>query len=39
MQIAWALVGDKHKDLGVCQVWVIPTQDEAFSAWISTQTV
>ena len=36
--IAWAFVGDKHKDLGACQVWVIPTEDEAFSAWISTQT-
>ena len=39
MHIAWALVGDKHKDLGVCQVWVIPTQDEAFSAWIATQSI
>lgn len=39
MPIAWALVGDRHKDLGSCQVWVIPTEDEAFSAWIASQGV
>lgn len=38
MLIAWAFVGDRHRDLGACQVWVIPTEDEAFSAWLSTQT-
>lgn len=37
ISIAWAFIGDRHKDLGACQVWVIPTEDEAFSAWISTQ--
>lgn len=37
MKIAWAFIGDRHKDLGACQVWVIPTDDEAFSAWIATQ--
>lgn len=37
IQMAWAFVGDRHKDLGTCQVWVIPSQDEAFSAWIATQ--
>ena len=39
MPIAWAFVGDRHKDLGSCQVWVIPTEDEAFSAWIASQSV
>lgn len=38
MPVAWAFIGDRHKDLGACQVWVIPTQDEAFSAWIATQS-
>ena len=38
LSIAWAFIGDRHKDLGACQVWVIPTEDEAFSAWIATQT-
>lgn len=38
LPIAWAFLGDRHKDLGACQVWVIPTEDEAFSAWIATQT-
>lgn len=37
MAIAWAFIGDRHKDLGSCQVWIIPTEDEAFSAWIATQ--
>jgi hypothetical protein len=37
MTVAWAFIGDRHKDLGACQVWVIPTNDEAFSAWIATQ--
>jgi hypothetical protein len=38
LSIAWAFIGDRHKDLGACQVWVIPIEDEAFSAWIATQT-
>lgn len=37
MPFAWAFLGDRHKDLGACQVWVIPTNDEAFSAWLATQ--
>ena len=37
IQLAWAFLGDKHKDLVACQVWVIPSEDEAFSAWLSTQ--
>lgn len=37
ISFAWAFIGDRHKDLGSCQVWVIPTNDEAFSAWLSTQ--
>jgi hypothetical protein len=38
MTIAWSFIGDRHKDLGACQVWVIPTNDEAFSAWMVTQS-
>jgi hypothetical protein len=37
MEIAWHFIGDRHKDLGSCQVWVIPVHDEAFSAWVVTQ--
>lgn len=37
INFAWAFIGEKHKDLGSCQVWVIPSDDEAFSAWITTQ--
>lgn len=37
LKIAWTFVGEKHKELGSCQVWVIPTDDEAFSAWMVTQ--
>jgi hypothetical protein len=39
MTVAWAFIGDRHKDLGACQVWIIPTEDEAFSAWIATQAI
>lgn len=37
LPIAWTFVGEVHRDLGMCQVWVIPTEDEAFSAWMVTQ--
>lgn len=37
LNVAWTFVGEPHKDLGSCQVWVIPTDDEAFSAWMVTQ--
>jgi hypothetical protein len=37
MQIAWTMQGDTD-DVDLCQVWVIPVQDEAFAAWLTTQT-
>jgi hypothetical protein len=36
MPIAWMMVGDTH-DLEAAQVWIIPTTDDAFSAWLITQ--
>lgn len=38
MRVAWTFIGDRHKELGSCQIWVIPTEDEAFSAWMVTQS-
>ena len=38
LPVAWTFVGEQHKDLVSCQVWVIPTEDEAFSAWMVTQS-
>lgn len=38
LEIAWSLTGDKS-DFDVCQVWVIPVDDEAFSAWLGMQSV
>lgn len=35
MPIAWTLVGDTY-DIDTCQVWIIPTNDEAFAAWLMT---
>lgn len=37
MEIAWSVRGDTA-DPDLCQVWIIPTNDEAFSAWLSAQT-
>ncbi len=37
MEIAWALMGDSF-DLGACQLWWIPTEDEAFASWLDTKT-
>lgn len=37
MEIAWMVQGDTT-DFDLCQVWVIPVADEAFSAWLITQT-
>lgn len=37
MTVAWSVVGDLE-DLELCQVWVIPIDDEAFSAWLVTQS-
>jgi hypothetical protein len=37
MQIAWTVSGDMAL-LDECQVWVMPINDEAFAAWLITQT-
>jgi len=37
MEIAWSVQGDPT-DPDLCQVWIIPTQDEAFAAWLTAQT-
>lgn len=36
LELAWSAVGD-FDDPELCQVWVIPTDDEAFAAWLVTQ--
>lgn len=36
MELAWSLQGDSS-DPDLCQVWVIPTADEAFASWLETQ--
>lgn len=36
LELAWSAVGD-FDDPELCQVWVIPTNDEAFAAWLITQ--
>ena len=38
MEIAWSVQGDTD-DADLCQVWIIPTKDEAFAAWLETQQV
>ena len=37
MEIAWTLVSESNYDLELCQVWIIPTEDSVFSAWLATQ--
>jgi hypothetical protein len=37
IEIAWSLVGNPNEGLNACQVWVIPVEDEFFSAWVVTQ--
>jgi hypothetical protein len=37
LELAWSVVGDTD-DAELCQVWVIPVDDEAFSAWLVTQS-
>jgi hypothetical protein len=34
--VAWSLIGDAY-DLDTCQVWIIPTTDDVFAAWATTQ--
>lgn len=36
MEIAWTVQGDTS-DSDLCQVWIIPTKDEAFAAWLEGQ--
>lgn len=36
IEIAWCAVGD-FDDPELSQVWIIPVEDEAFSAWLVTQ--
>jgi hypothetical protein len=38
LEVAWTMVGEDN-DLNACQIWVIPVDDEAFSAWLVTQNV
>lgn len=33
--IAWSVVGDSS-DTDLCQVWIVPTSDDVFSAWAAT---
>lgn len=33
MPIAWTLIGNP-RDLDACQLWVIPTEDTMFRAWV-----
>ena len=35
LPVAWSLVGDPS-DVDLCQVWIVPTSDEVFSAWAAT---
>lgn len=37
LEIAWSAVGD-YSDPEMCQVWIIPTEDEAFAAWLISQS-
>lgn len=36
IQIAWTAAGD-IRDIDACQIWIIPSEDEAFAAWAATQ--
>lgn len=38
IEIAWSAVGEDYDDPELCQVWVIPVNDEAFSAWLISQS-
>ena len=37
ISIAWAATGEPQMGFDMCQVWVIPTTDEFFSAWALAQ--
>jgi hypothetical protein len=37
LQVAWTFAGEWHHELDQGQIWVMPVNDEAFSAWIITQ--
>lgn len=38
LNIAWAFIGDTHREIEAGQVWIIPKNDEAFAAWLISQT-
>jgi hypothetical protein len=35
IRIAWAFYGDED-DLDAAQVWIVPSEDDVFSAWAAT---
>lgn len=37
LELAWSGIGD-FDDPDNCQIWVIPVDDEAFAAWLVTQS-
>jgi hypothetical protein len=37
LEIAWTLVTDSLYDPEMWQVWIIPTSDTVFAAWLDTQ--
>lgn len=37
LTVAWGFVGEKHREIESGQVWIIPTNDEAFAAWLISQ--
>lgn len=37
IEISWCVVGDVD-DAEQCQVWIIPVEDDAFSAWLIAQS-
>lgn len=37
LEIAWAFVGDMHREIESGQIWIIPKNDEAFAAWLISQ--
>ena len=38
LNVAWSYVGDLHREIDAGQVWIIPKNDEAFAAWLISQT-
>ena len=38
LNVAWSYVGDLHREIDAGQVLIIPKNDEAFAAWLISQT-